>query len=351
MEMFPRNRVPNNPKILIIKLRSIGDVVYNTAVYTPIKKSFPGSHLTVLVEPPSYDVVCHHPDVDETLCFEKKAWFYQINFYYRLFARRYDIVIDMHEGTRGALMCFATQAQFRVGHKFAKRSFCYNIKLAFSDLQPKYPIDYQVALIKKIGVKFENPSPAVYISELAQEKADKLLSSNGISLQDSFCIFHPGARKFDRWEAKKFAELADLLFSQYQLKILLTCGPGQEILADEIIPKIKKAPYSFIATQLQELGAITERAKFVVCHNGGYMHFTAALGIPVIGMFGWANPNIWKPISDNAIVIYKNLECSPCNSKSMKQECLDGYPECKWLITVEDISLAIKRIYPSLTSR
>ena len=135
------------------------------------------------------------------------------------------------------------------------------------------------------------------------------------------------------------------------MKILLTCGPGQEILADEIIQKIKKAPYSFIATQLQELGAITERAKFVVCHNGGYMHFTAALGIPVIGMFGWANPNIWKPISDNAIVIYKNLECSPCNSKSMKQECLDGYPECKWLITVEDISLAIKRIYPSLTSR
>ena len=154
MEMFPRNRVPNNPKILIIKLRSIGDVVYSTAVYTPIKKSFPGSHLTVLVEPPSYDVVCHHPDVDETLCFEKKAWFYQINFYYRLFARQYDIVIDMHEGTRGALMCFATQAQFRVGHKFAKRSFCYNIKLAFSDLQPKYPIDYQVALIKKMPKKY-----------------------------------------------------------------------------------------------------------------------------------------------------------------------------------------------------
>ena len=54
----------------------------------------------------------------------------------------------MHEGTRGATMCFVTQARFRVGHKFAKRSFLYNVPLEFGDLKPRYPIDYQAALIK-----------------------------------------------------------------------------------------------------------------------------------------------------------------------------------------------------------
>ena len=99
-----------------------------------------------------------HPDVDQALCFEKKSWFQQLGFYWRLFANRYDVVIDMHEGTRGAVMCFVTQARFRVGHKFAKRSFLYNVQLEFSDLAPKYPVDYQVALIKKLGAQFARVS-------------------------------------------------------------------------------------------------------------------------------------------------------------------------------------------------
>ena len=344
MEVFPRDKIPENPKILVIKLRSIGDVIYNTAVYTPLKNSFPGSHLSVLVEPASYDIVRHHPDVDEVLCFEKKSFFYQVNFYFKLFSRQYDVVIDMHEGTRGAIMCFFTRAPFRVGHKFAKRSFLYNVKLEFGDLQPRYPIDYQVALIKKMGVKFDHIAPAIHISEAARKNASRLLQENGIPDQDSFCILHPGTRVFDRWAPEKFAELADRVFDLYNLKVLLTCGPGQEDLVGQIIPMIKKAPHAFIATRLQELGAITQRTRFVVCHNGGYMHIVSALGIPVVGMFGWANPNVWKPIGEKAEVVYKNLECSPCSSKTIKRECLGGDPECKRLITVEDVLSAIEKI-------
>ena len=68
---FDKNKLPSRPKILLIKLRSIGDVIYNTAVYTPLKQYFHDSHLTVLVERPSYDLVRNHPDVDEVLCFDK----------------------------------------------------------------------------------------------------------------------------------------------------------------------------------------------------------------------------------------------------------------------------------------
>ena len=75
MEVLPRDKIPESPKNFVIKLRSIGDVIYNTAVYTPLKNSFPGSHLSVLVEPASYDIVRHHPDVDKVLCF-KKYFFY-----------------------------------------------------------------------------------------------------------------------------------------------------------------------------------------------------------------------------------------------------------------------------------
>ena len=73
--------IPQKAKILLVKLRSIGDVVYNTTVYGPLKKCFPDAHLTVLVERPSYDLVCDNPYVDEVLCFDKKPLWKQIQFY------------------------------------------------------------------------------------------------------------------------------------------------------------------------------------------------------------------------------------------------------------------------------
>jgi len=75
-----------------------------------------------LVERPSYDLVCEHPDVYEVLCFEKGSLWKQIQFYSRLIRAKYDVAIDMHEGTRGAVMCFLTRAPMRIGNKFAKRS-------------------------------------------------------------------------------------------------------------------------------------------------------------------------------------------------------------------------------------
>ena len=75
-------KIPRKAKILLIKLRSIGDVVYNTAVYAPLKEHFPNAHLTVLVERPSYDLVCEHSDIDKVLCFEKEIVVGQIKFYF-----------------------------------------------------------------------------------------------------------------------------------------------------------------------------------------------------------------------------------------------------------------------------
>ena len=350
MLSFPREKLPNNPKILIIKLRSIGDVVYNTAVYSPLKKSFPGCHLTVLVEHFSLDIVRNHPDIDQVLSFKKKSWLHQLGFYYRLFADRYDVVIDMHEGTRGAVMCFVTQAPYRLGHKFANRSFLYNVKLDFGVLNPNRPIDYQVALIKKMGVEFGEITPSVHISESAHTKANNLLLSKGIDPHEPFCILHPGAKPYDRWEAEKFAQLADRIYAQHHLKTLWTCGPGQKQMVDEITPKIKNAPYAFISTSLETLGAITQKAQCAVCHDGGYMHFAAALGTPIVGMFGWTNPETWRPPRKNATIVSKEIECRPCNRQTRKEECWNGRPECKSLITVEDIMEALTKVYQANTT-
>jgi lipopolysaccharide heptosyltransferase II len=345
LNRFPAEKIPSRPKILLIKLRSIGDVIYNTAVYTPIKKKWPDAHLTVVVETPSLDMVKHHPDVDEVLCFRKGSVLEQAEFYYRLFQNRYDIAIDMHRGPRGAIMCFLSQARFRVGTRYSKRSFFYNVKLSIKDLRPKLPIDYQAALVRKMGVEIDNLAPRIIIAESSRQNAHRLLEEQGIKEGEDYCIIHPGTpRPYDRWQVEKFARLVEILSSEYGLKVVLTCGPGQDSQVHEITDTLENTPYVFIKTNLQELGAMTENARLVICHDGGYMHLASVLGAPVIALYGLTNKNIWKPYGDKSSVISKEVECRPCNAQTMKQVCRDGVPECKEMITVDDVIDEVKKI-------
>ncbi len=338
-------QIPPRAKILLIKLRSIGDVVYNTAVYAPLKKTFPDSHLTVLVEKPSYGLVCDHPDVDEVLCFEKGSLWKQAQFYSRLILEGYDVAIDMHEGTRGSVMCFLTRAPMRMGNKFAKRSFLYSTKIDFSDLEPKFPVDYQVALIKKIGVSFDQVTPSVHIPDHARQKAVGFLAEHGIKNGEEYCVIHSGTKKvYDQWQYEKFARLVENIPDKYGLKVVLTCGPGEEWQAESVIKLVRGRQTKYLQTGLQELGAITQGAKFAICHNGGYMHMASALGTPVVALFGVVNPRVWKPLGPRDMVIYKNIECSPCDKQTRKPECYEGDAECKRVITEDDILEAVERI-------
>ncbi|QPJ65195.1 MAG: glycosyltransferase family 9 protein [Candidatus Nitrohelix vancouverensis] len=343
MTQLLKDRIPKNAKILLIKLRSIGDVVYNTSVYGPLKQCFPDSELTVLVEPASYDLVRSHPAVDVALCFRKGSFLEQARFYFNLFAHRYDVAIDMHEGTRGAVMCFVSQARYRVGHRFAKRSFLYNETLQFEDLAPRFPIEYQAALVNKMGVAIDAPRPEIHLDDSVESAARERLRALGIADDEDFCIVHCGTRKvYDQWQYKKFAELCQEFHSQLGVKAVLTCGPGEEAQARQVLDHAQGTP--FFVAGLQELGWISRRARFAVCHNGGYMHFASALGTPVIALFGVVNPRIWKPLGERDIVLYKEIECSPCNSKTRKPECYDGDAECKRNIETEDVLNAARRI-------
>ena len=82
----------------------------------------------------------------------------------------------------------------RIGKKFSKRSFLYNTKLNFSELKPEFPIDYQVALVKKMGVLFDGVTSAIHISSLAKLRAKALLSKNGIKEEEKYCVIHFGIK-------------------------------------------------------------------------------------------------------------------------------------------------------------
>ncbi len=305
----------------------------------------------MLVESASYDIVKDHPDIDEVLCFKKGSLFSQFKFYLNLLREGYDVAIDMHEGTRGSIMCFISSAKFRIGYKLAKRSFLYNTKVDFSGLKPTTPLEYQVALITRLGIPVENPQPIIHISDACRKTARDFLVAKGLASEKPYCIIHPGARKYDQWQFEKFAEISEYFYTRLNLNIILTCGPGEFDQVEKLTKCLSKnIPYNFISTELSVLLGITESAKFVVCHNGGYMHAASAIGTPVVALFGLTDYRIWRPLGEKSVVIHKDIDCWPCNSKTMKQVCRDGKPECKELISCEDVIQSVKKICPELSN-
>ena len=89
---------------------------------------------------------------------------------------------------------------------------------------------------------------------------------------------------------------------------------------------------------------VTKGAAFVLCHNGGYMHVASVLGTPVVALFGVVNPRVWKPLGSRDVIVYKNLDCSPCSHNNRKKECYGGDAECKRLIEVEDVLVGVEQI-------
>ncbi len=196
-----------------------------------------------------------------------------------------------------------------------------------------------------MGVPFDTLSPAIHISSLAKLKAKTLLAQNGIKEEDEYCVIHPGTKKiYDQWQYDKFARIVEGIPKNYGIKVVLTCGPDEVSQVQNLVKINQGIHTAYLQTGLQELGAVTYGAKFVLCHNGGYMHLASALGTPVIALFGVVSPNIWKPLGKRDQVIYKNIECSPCYKHTRKKECYKGDAECKRVIEVEDVFDAIIKI-------
>ena len=158
-------------------------------------------------------------------------------------------------------------------------------------------------------------------------------------------MIHPGTKKvYDQWQYEKFSRLAEIIPKKYGVKVVLTCGPDEKAQVERVTKLVHSSEVVCIQTGLQELGAITQGASFVVCHNGGYMHLASAMGAPVIALFGVVHPDVWKPLGQRDQVVYKNIECSPCYDHTRKPECYEGDAECKRVIEVDDILKAVERL-------
>jgi lipopolysaccharide heptosyltransferase II len=155
-------------------------------------------------------------------------------------------------------------------------------------------------------------------------------------------MLQPGARYwFKAWPAERFAELAGRLAEKHGCAILIGGDAKERDLAEAIRAGARTSvvPLAGRLTLLQ-YAAVLKRCALFVGNDNGPMHMAAALGVPVVALFGPSNPAEWGPRGARVEVLYKGLDCRRC----FHPTCTRGEESCMRQITVDEVSAAAGRL-------
>lgn len=286
-------------KILVIQLRQIGDVLLTTPAAEVLRRNFPGARIDFLTEPPADQVLAGNRDIDNIIIYDRNRPVKAV-----LDVRRtgYDLVLDFMSNPRSALLTFASGAAVKAGPAYTNSAWAYNRKLAPPSDDRQYNAFQKIDLLRQLGVKdVFYPYPKLRLDRRDIEWGEERFAALGFA-QDSFVVgFSPASRRTARqWPKEHFIKLAGLIVARYPAYVLVTWGPGEKELADEIVkaagsPRVRLAPAT---PTVRKLASLFRKLKLVVANFNGGKHIAQAAGVPTLGICSYDLPGNWTPPDD-----------------------------------------------------
>ncbi|HXF91872.1 MAG TPA: putative lipopolysaccharide heptosyltransferase III [Nitrospiraceae bacterium] len=331
--------------ILVIKLRYIGDVLLATPVLRALREAFSHATLTMAVNAGTEDIVKGNPDLDKVLVVPKGTLGEQVRFASELRRRRFDCVIDLTDGDRAAILSRLSGAPIRVGfnqeHRW--RGLLYTA-VAKPRAEDVHRVERDLSALRCLGLEPKAGPLVLNVPPHDEEAAERILREAGVvpSSSTRLVMFHPGARYwFKAWPAERFADLADRLTKAWDCRVLIGGDDRDRETAERIRTHARSAPIVLAGrARLLQFAAILKRCALYVGNDNGAMHMAAALGVPVVGLFGPSNPREWGPRGPSEI-IYKGLDCRIC----FHPTCRRGEGNCMRLIAVDEVFAAAMRLW------
>jgi 3-deoxy-D-manno-octulosonic-acid transferase/heptosyltransferase-1 len=320
-------------KILIVKLSAIGDVIHILPALNAVRKQYPDAHITWLVEEAAYSVIQGHKALDRIIVSKRKTWLKGLvrhsclknireacGFIKDLRDTRYDLILDFQALIKSGVLM---------------------------------PVDMEVhaltrgmMLLEAIGISSNDVEYNIYISDQDRKKAEDLLQQHKKKEYKLLAAINPVAKwETKLWDNAKFAKLADRLIKQYNAKVFFTGSAEDRELILDIISRMKCKAYNLAGmTSLKILAALYEKASIVVSTDTGPMHLAAAVGTPVVALFGPTAPWRTGPFGDGHQIVRAGLECSPC----FKRQCKTA--ECMKQISIKQVLDTASRVIEQFNS-
>ncbi|MCL4457150.1 MAG: putative lipopolysaccharide heptosyltransferase III [Nitrospirae bacterium] len=311
----------NIKKILVIKLRYIGDVLLAVPVFRALKETFPDAHISALVNSGTEDALRGNPMIDEIISFDRniknlpllKRYFSEIGFLGHFITKGFNMAVDLTGGDRAAVISIASGAKYRLGWK-SKKGFIGK-RYAYTHLSEpdgnRHTVLQNMEVISRFGIDTKDLSIDFHIPEEDRVFIGNILKGRNIKDGDTVVHVHPTSRwLFKCWEDEYMAEIITWLLGQ-GIKVIVTSSPDKKEMekAKRILSLVGDSPDSRLIdlcgkTTIKQLGAVSGASDLFFGVDSAPMHIAAAVSTPVIALFGPSGTFNWGPW-DNKISNFK----------------------------------------------
>jgi len=336
-ELIRRGPLPGNPatvwEILVRAPNWVGDAVMSLPVLWGLRRLYPEASLTVLASPRVAPLFAGLPGLKEVIPYPMGWGKWRL---LRSLRKRYDLALALPNSFEAAFGLWLTGVPYRLGYSADGRSpFLTLVVRGRRRLEGLHQVYYYLGLLTALGEVREFIPPTLSLTPAEREEGQVRFRFQAVNPGRPWVGLAPGAAygPAKRWPPESFAQVAYRLQKEFAVNLVLLGGPEDREAA---LAVQDHSPAQILdltgRTSLRQALMVLSQLKVLITNDSGLMHAAAALGVPVVAIFGSTDPRTTGPFSSRAKVLYQGLPCSPC----LRRTCKIGYP-CLAAITSEEV--------------
>ncbi len=332
-------------RVLLIRLRSIGDTVLSTPSLFALRRFLPNAEIDILVEDWVAPVLDNHPHLDNVVSLERGGFVTRARVAREIRSTGYDVVYNLHGGTTATFLTRASGARHRVGYKTYQYAQLHNYQapspLLLWGQQKTHSVEQQLALLGWTGVPVtDRPRTQLAVTPEADSSVRQRLEEAGLA-DRQFALIHPAAAfATKQWAAENFARVAESL-AERGLAPVAIVAPNEHEILESLMDQSSVRIVSFDLS-LPEVAALAARSQIFVGNDSGIAHIAAAVGARSVVIFGSSNVAHWRPWNKAAAeVVTEPMPCQPCHGYFCEKF---PQPECILRVPVDRVVAAIDKI-------
>ena len=331
-------------RALVVKLRHHGDVLLSSPVFSVIKNHAPHVEVDALVYSDTRDMLSGHPAISEIHTIDR-AWKrqglavqarHEVELLKELRQRRYQLMVHLTDHWRGAWLAHALRPRWSVApvreSRFWNWSFSHRYPLPKHT--PRHAVEANLDALRRLGVYPEDGEKRLVMvpGPEAEARVDSLLAAAGLP-GSGFIQVHPTSRwLFKTWTEHKNAELLRALVRDgHQVVLTGAPDPRESAIIARILAEAAVPVHDFSGKlTLREMAALSARARLFFGVDSAPMHIAAAMGTPVVALFGPSGEKEWGPWRVAHRIVVSGHPCRPCGNDGCGggkvSECITELP-------------------------
>jgi lipopolysaccharide heptosyltransferase I len=309
----PEFMINGVPRILIIRLSAIGDVVRVLPALHALRNRYPNAQIDWAVEQKSYEIVSGHPELDQIHVFERGEGGLENTGGFLAFCKiirdaKYDWVIDFHGILKSGMITRASGAKQRYGFARPRAQ-----EGSFLTTNRKVPlvskfmnrIEENLELVKVVEAKAHSLDVTIDIPEDVEDTIEAYFHETFHGAKKVVVVHAPVDRPEKQWPIEFYAQLADMIMRDGRYEVLLTWGPDQRETVDAVLKLTHNKPHLAPETpDLKHYAALVAQCDLYFGGDTGPMHIASAMGLPVVAVFGGTHPAQHAPLRKPSRVLY-----------------------------------------------